>query len=157
MLAAVVKVPLLIGLTVAVTFPSLYVFNTLFGSRLGVGPLARLVAAAVAVMLAVLAAFGPIVAFFSVSTTSYPFILLLNVVVFAVGGLFAAAYLFRAVGGRGRVVTVWLGVFALVGPQMGWTLRPFVGAPGLEFAWFRPRGGSFAEAVGHAVVQLVTP
>lgn len=70
MAAAAFKVPLLIGLTVAVTFPSLYVFNTLFGSRLAVGPLGRLVAAAVAVMLAVLAAFGPIVAFFSVSTTS---------------------------------------------------------------------------------------
>lgn len=81
--------------------------------------------------------------------------MLLNVAVFGVGGLFAVAYLYRAVGGRRRVVAVWLGVFALVGPQMGWVLRPFVGSPGLPFTWFRPREGSFVEAVVRAVGQLV--
>jgi hypothetical protein len=34
-------------------------------------------------------------------------------------------------------------------------LRPFIGAPGYEFAWFRPREGSFFEAVVHAIQRLV--
>ncbi len=165
--AAAAKVPLLVGLTVAVTFPSLYVFNTLLGSRLGAAALARLVACACAVLSAVTAGFGPVVAFFSVSTSSYPFIVLLNVAVFAVAGLFAVATIRRAVaratppdgpGQAGRwVVAVWLVVFALVGSQMGWVLRPFVGAPGVEFTWFRPRGGSFFEAVIQSVAALVGP
>ena len=159
--AAMVKVPLLILLTVLVTFPSLYVFGSLLGGRLRAGALVRLVAAACAVLSAVAAGFGPVVAFFSVSTTSYPFVLLLNVAVFALGGLFAAGYVRRAVArsapddttGR-RVVLAWLVLFGLVGSQMGYVLRPFVGAPGVEFAWLRPRGGSFAQAIVNAVVAL---
>jgi hypothetical protein len=41
----------------------------------------------------------------------------------------------------------WLVVFALVGGQMSWVLRPFVGMPYREFAWFRGREGSFFEGV----------
>ncbi len=36
---------------------------------------------------------GPIVAFFSLSTTSHPFMVLLNVVVFAVSGILGLAFL----------------------------------------------------------------
>jgi hypothetical protein len=96
-LASAVKVPLLFVVTLAVTFPSLYVFSTLLGTRLRLPDLVRVLAAGLSVLVAVLAAFGPIVAFFSVSTTSYPFILLLNVAVFAVAGGFGVTYLYRAV------------------------------------------------------------
>ena len=82
--ASMVKVPALFFLTLLVTFPSLYVFNALVGSRLTLGAVVRLLVAALGVIVAVLASLGPIVAFFSVSTTSYPFMLLFNVVVFAV-------------------------------------------------------------------------
>ncbi len=86
--ASAVKVPALLGLTVGVTFPSLYVFNCLLGGRLGPGELVRLVASAVAVLVAVLAGLGPVVGFFSVTTASYPFVLLLNTGVFAVAAGF---------------------------------------------------------------------
>jgi hypothetical protein len=46
-----------------------------------------------------------------------------------------------------RVFWGWLVVFALVGAQMSWVLRPFIGTPAAEFAWFRPRQGSFFEGV----------
>lgn len=82
--AAMVKVPLLFFLTLVVTFPLLYVFNAIVGSRLTVLSVLQLLIASLGVMLAVLASFGPIVAFFSVSSTSYPFMQLLNVAVFAV-------------------------------------------------------------------------
>src|SRR4051812_45125804 len=90
-----VKVPSLFLLTLCVTFPSLYVFNALVGSRLRVLSLGRLLAAALGVTLAVLASFGPIVAFFSVTTANYPFILLLNVAIFAVAGLLGIGFLLR--------------------------------------------------------------
>jgi hypothetical protein len=97
LLADAVKVPLLFALTLLDTFPSLYVFNALVGSRLRAGDLIRVTAAAMGILLSVLAAFGPIVAFFSVTTTSYPFVVLLNVTVFAVAGLFGVSYLVRTV------------------------------------------------------------
>jgi hypothetical protein len=95
LLASAVKVPALFFLTLLVTFPSLYVFNALVGSRLKLRSVLRLLIAALAVMLAVLASFGPIVAFFSVSTTSYPFMKLLNVIVFAIAGFLGLLFLLQ--------------------------------------------------------------
>src|SRR5271163_4360015 len=62
--ASMIKVPLLFFLTLLVTFPSLYVFNALIGSRLSFGSMLQLLMGSQAVLLAVLASFGPIVAFF---------------------------------------------------------------------------------------------
>ena len=94
-LASAVKVPALFGLTLLVTFPSLYVFNALVGSRLTLGSMLRLLVASIGVVAAVLASLGPIVAFFSVMTTSYPFVVLLNVAIFAVSGLLGLGFLLQ--------------------------------------------------------------
>jgi hypothetical protein len=211
--AAVVKVPALFLLTLAITFPSLYVFNALVGSRLRFLDLLRLLIAGIAVTLAVLASFGPITAFFSVSTTSYPFMVLLNVVMYAIAGLLGLSFLLQTlhrlsmiharmpeplpeesfqpvdekVSGTlgsvpdskppdtekvdpvsplempaghllaGHVKSVfrcWIIVFGLVGAQMSWVLRPFIGNPDQPFTWFRPRQSNFFEAVWHALVNL---
>jgi hypothetical protein len=90
-----VKVPMLFYLTLVVTFPSLYVFNALVGSRLSAQSVLRLLIAAMAVMLAVLASLGPIVAFFSVSSTSYAFMLLFNVAVCGVAGVLGMKFLLQ--------------------------------------------------------------
>src|SRR5437868_12466167 len=95
MIAAILKVPALFFLTLLVTFPSLYVFSALMGSRLTVNSTLRLLVAALAVMLAVLSSLGPIVAFFSFTTTSYPFMVLLNVVVFSISGVLGLAFLLQ--------------------------------------------------------------
>jgi hypothetical protein len=199
--ASMAKVPLLFLLTLVITFPSLYVFNALVGSRLRFLAVLRLLIAAISVTLAVLASFGPIVAFFSVSTTSYPFMVLLNVVMFAIAGLLGMGFLLQTLhrmsrideairrrpvepifeeiaekpesaspdralsplempSGQflgGHVKTVfrcWIIVFGLVGAQMGWVLRPFIGNPDEPFSLFRPRQSNFFEAVWHAIVNL---
>ncbi|MGQ0636417.1 MAG: hypothetical protein ACT4QC_17535 [Planctomycetaceae bacterium] len=203
LVASTVKVPALFFLTLVVTFPSLYVFNTLVGSKLTISSLLRLLVASLGVTLALLAAFGPIVAFFSVSTTSYPFMVLLNVVVFAVSGLLGLKFLLQTlhrlslvaqepqaippeafleetpagpaaaapIAGKplgaldplegqtlGRhvktVVRCWVVVFGLVGAQMSWVLRPFIGNPDVPFEWFRARESHFFEAVRQALLNL---
>jgi hypothetical protein len=192
-LASMIKVPALFFLTLLVTLPSLYVFNALVGSRLTVGAVVRLLVATLGVIVAVLASLGPIVAFFSVSTTSYPFILLFNVVIFGVSGTLGMLFLLqtlhrltlarplstpdvsaqspadplsetsgpldrlddRLLSGHVRTIfRIWMIVFALVGAQMGWVLRPFVGNPNLPFTWFRGRESNFFQAVFHTVLSL---
>jgi hypothetical protein len=192
-LSSALKVPALFLLTLAVTFPSLYVFNALVGSRLSVGALFRLLVAALAVCLAVLASFGPIVAFFSLTTSSYPFMALFNVLLFAVAGLLGLGFLLQTlhrltlagrepedlplaepaepgpppgalervapqpVGPSVKVVFYcWVVVFGLVGAQMSWVLRPFLGDPSQPFAWFRPRQSHFFAAVARSLVDLFT-
>lgn len=195
-LASALKVPSLFILTLLVTLPSLYVFNALIGSRLTLPALVRLMVCAMGVTLAVLASIGPIVAFFSFSTTSYPFINLLNVLVFAVSGFLGLLFLKQTLNRLAisqatepspppmptqeeirndqgevigmitrppaaidrienqvfgkhtrRVFTIWMFVFGLVGSQMAWILRPFIGTPGKEFTWFRERGSNFFVSV----------
>lgn len=208
LLAAAVKVPALFLLTLLVTLPSLYVFNALVGSRLAASALFRLFIAALAVNVAVLVSLGPIVAFFAINTTSYSFMVLLNVVTFAVSGVLSLAFLLQtlkrlnvamravphdaaghtpspaeaggdfapakvvgpalesergplerleghAPGGPVRLVfALWMVVFGLVGAQMSWVLRPFVGSPDMPFTWFRARESNFFEAVWRAATSL---
>lgn len=216
MVATTAKVPALLFLTLVVTFPSLYVFNALVGSRLSIRSVLRLLVAAMGVMVAVLASFGTIVAFFSASTTSYPFMVVLNVLVFAVSGFLGLLFLFQTlhrlslaqeeagaqqiasqssaadqpppvpvdygaappppyaperpddsgpsaldrVEGRvlgphvSTVFRVWVIVFGLVGAQMGWVLRPFIGDPAQPFTLFRARGSNFFEAVWRHIINL---
>ena len=53
------------------------------------------------------------------------------------------------------VFRIWVIVFALVGAQMGWVLRPFIGSPHMVFAWFRPRESNFFEGVFNALRHLI--
>jgi len=138
------------------------VFSALVNSNLSLRTTWRLIIAALGATLAVLASFGTIVAFFSFTTESHAFMVLLNVGVFAVAGLFGMAFLLRtlraltrvpavegAEPGRSpvkRVFAIWMLLFALVGAQMSWILRPFIGGQA-EFALFRGRGSNFFEAV----------
>ena len=52
------------------------------------------------------------------------------------------------------VFRIWVLVFALVGAQMGWVLRPFVGHPNADFAFFRERKDNFFQAVATKVQEL---
>lgn len=96
LVASVLKVPALLFLTVLVTFPSLYVFSALAGCRLTLPAMLRLVAVALSVLAAVLASLGPIVAFFSLTTSNYPFVVLLNVAVFVVAWVLGVGFLLQA-------------------------------------------------------------
>ena len=53
------------------------------------------------------------------------------------------------------VFQIWVIVFALVGAQMAWVLRPFIGNPNLPFTWFRSRGSNFFQAVWDTLMQLL--
>ncbi len=200
LIASAVKLPMLFFLTLAVTFPSLYVFNALIGTRLSVLSAMRLLIAALGVMLAVLASLGPIVVFFALSTKSYPFMILLNVATSTIAGALGLGFLLRtldrlvviqeslesappgppplpdsgkqanaattgptaALDRAGKITTrraknvfrVWTTVFALVGAQMSWVLRPLIGCPTLPFEWFRERESNFFIAVLQSLASL---
>lgn len=197
-ISSAIKVPALFLLTLLVTLPSLYVFNALVGSRLSAANMVKLILGASAVMLAVLAGFATIVAFFSFTTDSYPFMKLLNVVIFTVSGVLGLGFLLQTLrrlaqepegepkvksvylepgddprmpGALTRVqrerttapvktvFQIWVVVFALVGAQMSWVLRPFIGDPKVVaergFEVFRDREGNFFGSVLRATGDLM--
>lgn len=170
--SSTVKVPLLFLFTLGVTFPSLYVFGVLTGSRLSFTQSVRVVGEWIVVILAVAASLGPILGFFTVSTESYAFIVLLNAMLLGTAGLAGCLSLQRRLiqsaiaplvaetdmpGGpiiqptNVVIMTVWIIVFGIVGVQMGWVMRPFVGSPDQPFALFRA-----TESNGFAALLRVT-
>lgn len=210
LLASTVKAPLLFYLTLIVTFPSLYVFNALMGSRLNLAAAFGLLIAAIAVMVTILASLGPIIVFFAFSTPSgnsgYRFILLMVVVLSAGAGMLGLNYLLRMLRryaafkmpvvavslgapnettpmqappetaeeivqrlaeserrereaaiqsiSASAIFRVWVIVFSIVGAQMSWVLRPFVGSPDKPFTWFRDREGNFFQTVFDLIFQV---
>ncbi len=50
--------------------------------------------------------------------------------------------------------TVWTVVFALVGAQMSWVLRPLIGCPGVPFEFFRERESNFFISVAQSLANL---
>lgn len=163
LLASAIKIPALFLLTLAVTFPSLYVFSVLGGCSMKFMAVLRLLVATVVVNVALGASLAPILAFFTFSTSSYGFMIILNVLLLAVAGAVALGFLLKilrrlavaAPNDDGSLdpspgtafFNIWVLLYALVGAQMGWLLRPFIGSPTLPFAWFRPRSGNFFQAI----------
>jgi hypothetical protein len=56
----------------------------------------------------------------------------------------------------GKVFRVWIILYALVGMQMGWVLRPFIGSPSLKFAWFRPVESNIFMGILRALGELLS-
>jgi hypothetical protein len=56
---------------------------------------------------------------------------------------------------RQRLLQFWLVLYALVGSQLGWTLRPFFGAPGEPFQLFRTIEGNFYAQVFRSLFTLL--
>lgn len=56
---------------------------------------------------------------------------------------------------RKKLLQFWLLLYALVGSQLGWTLRPFFGAPGEPFQLFRNIEGNFYSQVFRTLLNFL--
>jgi hypothetical protein len=92
-LTSLVKLPLLIGLTLAICLPTLYLFNLVFGARLTVKQAVSLVMVAVTVMSTMAVAFAPISLFFLITADDYAFFKLLNVAILALSAIVGLRFL----------------------------------------------------------------
>jgi len=189
--ASTLKVPLLFLLTLCVTFPSMYVLSALAGSRLDPARTLSLLLHSLAITLALAASFAPILGFFTLSTTSYHFMVLLNVGFLGCAGIVGCVCLSRALsrvlagnprtgpaagigdqadslsaepapeGAEGAadpaawIFQSWILVYGVVGAQMAWVLRPFIGTPDEPFTLFRARTGNVLQAVGGVLLRLL--
>lgn len=166
------------ALYVGIKFPLIILFTTLGNALLNamLAPLLGLnislrqsllaVLMSFTITAAILAAFAPLMAFVVwnappmapdvKSTTAYALIKLLHVVVIAFAGIAGNVRLFQLLqqlaGNRSvakRVLIAWLAVNLLLGSQLAWIARPFIGAPQLPVAFLRQEAfkGNFYENV----------
>lgn len=165
-LASGVKLPLLFLITLLVCLPTLYFFNTIFESSLSLSQNFALLLSAITMTAIILLAFAPVVLFFLITTSQYQFYKLLNVAIFAIAGWIGVRQLSqgmrmltandrRGAKMRGRILGLWILLYAFVGSQLAWTLRPFFGAPGLPFELFRGLGGNFYTNIFASLGELL--
>lgn len=146
-----VKVPLLLGVTFAVSVPSFFILNTLFGLRDDFAASLRALATTQAGVSIVLASLAPFTLLWYASSANYQSAILFNTLMFGVASLsgqrlLVALYrpLIERDARHRKLLVAWLIVFALVGIQMAWMLRPFIGEPNSAVTFFR--GGQWNNA-----------
>ncbi|WP_193195779.1 actin-binding WH2 domain-containing protein [Nostoc sp. MG11] len=165
-LSSAIKLPALYLITLLICIPTLYFANIIFGSKRTFGQHLALVLTAVSVTSVLLFSFAPITLFFLITTNNYQFLILLNVFLFAITGFIGISSLYHATSlvleqenegsnTRQKILQFWLFLYAFVGSQLGWTLRPFFGTPDSVFQLFREREGNFYLSVIQAITYLL--
>jgi hypothetical protein len=146
-----IKVPILIVLSFGLCLPFFFIINTLLGLREAFGEALAALLKAQAVVTLALAALAPYTAVWYCSTSKYEPALLFNACIFAIASFAGQSVLRRlyrpliARSARHRaMLKLWLILYAFVGIQMGWILRPFVGDPRVPVHFFRE--GAFSNA-----------
>jgi len=133
------KVPLLLGVTVTVSLPSIFVINSLTGLRDDFRASLSAIISAQAGLSIILVSLSPITVLFYVSNTAsqaYPMAILFNALMFTVASIAAQrllakwyAPLIKKNPRHRSMMALWIFVYAFVGIQLGYVLRPFVGSP----------------------------
>jgi predicted RNA-binding Zn-ribbon protein involved in translation (DUF1610 family) len=162
-LVSAIKLPTLFLVTLLICLPTLYFFNLLYGSQLTFAQAAALMMAAVTVTAALTLAFASITLFFWLTVPDYEFFVLLNVGVLAITTWWGLSFLRQgmryvqqgAQARMGRILAAWIAIYAFVGTQMGWALRPFFGAPGAPFEIIRHMQGTFYTGVFYIIRRFL--
>lgn len=161
------KLPFLYLFTLLICLPPLYVLNCTWGPRMTLAQSLRLLLLATSANAAALASYAPVSYFFALTTSrnEYGLLVLMNVVVFALAGIVSLAVIaviFRATA-RERGIRLrpsfllgWACLYAFVGSQMSWVLRPWIGTWNVEYAPLRPIEGSFIESVWQLVQSALS-
>ncbi len=168
---AAVKFPLLVLLTTAGNA----ILNGMLAQLLGTGLSFRQTTLAIllsfTIMAMIVAAFSPLLLFQVANTppisdgrAGHAPLQVMNFAIIAFAGVMANIRLLQVVeqfsGTRmaaRRTLVAWLAGNLLLGSQVAWILRPFVGTPGLpiEFLRAEPLRGSFFESLVGSVLRLV--
>jgi uncharacterized membrane protein len=166
-LSGAIKFPAFYLLTLIICFPTLFFFNVLFGSRSSFQQHFVVLMTAVSVISVLLFSFAPVTLFFLITAPkAYQFFKILNVFIFGITGAFGVKFLYEGiqllsqqdeVGKKTRttILRSWLLLYAFVGMQLGWFLRPFFGAPDTKFELFRAVQGNFYLDIVAAISEIL--
>lgn len=166
-ISSAIKLPALYLMTMIICLPTLYFFNILFGSRKSFTQHFAWVLTAVSITAVLLFSLAPVTLFFLITARHYHFFQLLNVSIFALTGFVGVHLLYQGMQSmakndgdgqeaRKTLLQSWLVLYAFVGSQLGWTLRPFFGSPTMPFQLFREMEGNFYLSVFRSLIEIFT-
>ncbi len=164
-ISSAIKLPLLFLLTALICIPSLYTFNVLLGQRFKFLQTVALMTMTLGTTTILLASLAPLALFFVLTTKNYNFLLLMHVAILGLCGVYGVQYLYRGcqyIAFRMNqplnklLLRIWIAIYAVVGMQLGWRLRPFVGTAGSAYEFLRSgdEESNFYIAVWSAITHL---
>jgi hypothetical protein len=162
-LYSAIKVPLLQGVTFALSLPLFFVLYTLCGLRRDFAYVLRALAAAQAGQALVLASLAPFPIVWYATISHYPLAVLFNLLLFIVALLAGHGLLrfyFKPLMSRDarhrKLLLGWLLFSAFIAVQAAWMLRPFIGVPTQAPTFLRTEGWTNAyENLGRLIVSAV--
>ena len=164
-ISSAIKLPILFLLTAFICIPSLYTFNILLGQKFKFLQTVALMIMTLGTTTILLASLAPLSFFFVLTSKNYFFLQLMHVSIFGLCGVYGVQYLYRGCSYiafrmeqplNHLLLRVWIVIYAVVGMQLGWRLRPFVGNPGSPFEIFREQTtGNFYIAVWQSLIHLL--
>lgn len=161
------KLWLLFILTLIICFPSFYIVQLILGSKIKISQLLIILLSGFVMVSVTMLAFAPIILFFQLSGDNYHFLQLLHVFVFGFSGIFGMKVVLDALTSifEGKniypkigltVFKIWVIIFAFVGIQLSWNMRPFLGNKHMEFQLFRTETqGNFYNSVFTSIGNML--
>ncbi len=164
-IASMVKLPILFLLTALICIPSLYTFNVLLGQSFKFLQTVALMVITLGTTTILLVSLAPIAFFFTITTPdNYQFLMLMHVLIFGLCGIYGVRYLYRGCSYlafrmeqplNNLLLRIWIIIYAIVGMQLGWRLRPFIGYQGMPFEILREdQSGNFYIMVWRSLLNL---
>lgn len=154
-LYSAIKVPLLLMATFGLGLPFYFVLNSLLGLRDDFSQSVRTLVATQAGLTVIMASLSPVTLVWYASFHNYRAAILFNAVIFGLASVLAQIVLknlsqplIRKNPRHLWLIRSWLVIYAFVGIQMGWILRPFIGSPDAPTQFFREG------AWGNAYIKL---
>ncbi len=163
------KLMSLLFLTLIICFPSFYIVQLVLGSKVKIKQLAVMMLSGFLMTTTIMLAFAPIVLLFQLSGDNYNFLKFLHVGVFVFSGFFGMRAVLDALrssfADQGvypqiglSIFRVWVIIFAFVGVQLAWNLRPFVGFKDMPFELLRQdTQGNFYSSMIKSLGEMVGP
>jgi hypothetical protein len=164
------KLTSLLFLTLIICFPSFYIVQLVLGSKVKIKQLAVMMLSGFLMTTTIMLAFAPIVLLFQLSGDNYNFLKFLHVGVFVFSGFFGMRAVLDALKNSFAeqgvypqiglsIFRVWVIIFAFVGIQLAWNLRPFVGYKSMAFELLRndTQGNFYSSMIKSLGEMIGTP
>lgn len=161
------KLMSLLFLTLIICFPSFYIVQLVLGSKVKIKQLGVMMLSGFLMTTTIMLAFAPIVLLFQLSGDNYNFLKFLHVGVFVFSGFFGMRAVLDALRNSFAeqgvypqiglsIFRVWVIIFAFVGVQLAWNLRPFVGYKDMPYELFRKdTQGNFYSSMIKSLGEMV--
>lgn len=166
-IASGLKVAVLFISSILICFPSFFIIQQALGSKLKFKEMIIIILSGITLSSAITLSFVPIIIFFLITGSNYHFLQLLHVSIFIFAGIFGMKLIIDALKYACEkkniypqigvtIFKVWIIIFAFVGIQLAWNLRPFLGDKEDGFILFRKYEGNFYTAIIYSFEQLIS-